>query len=190
MATVETVRPRLTFADLERMPDDGRRYELYDGEVVVVPAPLPLHQIVHSRLVEIFLGYASARGGLCLYAPLDIVFSDYDVLQPDIVYFGPERRGLIDLKEVIRYPPDLCVEVLSPSTARRDRGKKMQTFARFGVNEYWIVDPAALVLEQYELIGDSYQLRIRGAGDDCVISELLPGLEFPVREIFRDIERA
>ena len=93
MATVETIRPRLTYADLERMPDDGRRYELYDGEVVVVPSPLPRHQIVHARLVELLRAYASARGGLCLYAPLDIVFSDYHVLQPDIVYFGPQRRS-------------------------------------------------------------------------------------------------
>jgi Uma2 family endonuclease len=92
MAPVEIVRPRLTFADLERMPDDGRRYELYDGEVVVVPSPLLFHQILLARLTDWLRRYCADQGGLCAYAPLDIVFSDYDVLQPDIVYFSPERR--------------------------------------------------------------------------------------------------
>ena len=187
MATVETIRPRLTYADLERMPDDGRRYELYDGEVVVVPSPLPLHQMVHARLVDLLRSYAAARGGLCLYAPLDIVFSDYDVLQPDIVYFRPERRQLIDLRKVIRIPPDLCIEILSPSTAGRDRGRKMETFARFGVKEYWIVDPASAALEAHELAGGRYQLRERATEADSVSSPLLPGLSFSVGPIFQDL---
>ena len=188
MAPVETVRPRLTFADLERIPEDGRRYELYDGEVVVVPSPLPLHQIVLARLADALRSYARQHSALCLQAPLDIVFSEYDVLQPDIVYFSAETTRLIDLRRVIRQAPDLCVEVLSPSTAKRDRGRKMQMFARFGVKEYWIVDPIELVLERFELDGGSYQLRMRGVNDETVNSALLPGLAFPVREIFQDIE--
>ena len=119
MAPVETVRPRLTFADLERMPDDGRRYELYDGEVVVVPSPLLRHQIVQHRLTELLCAYAREHGGLAAGAPLDIVFSEHDVLQPDVVYFSPEHMHLLDPDTAIRHPPDLCVEVLSPSTARR-----------------------------------------------------------------------
>ena len=187
MATVDTVRQRRTFADLERMPDDGRRYELYDGEVVVVPSPLPLHQIVHARLVDVLRAHASLDGGLCLYAPLDIVFSDYDVLQPDIVYFKPERRHLVDPRSVIRHPPDLCIEILSPSTAKRDRGRKMETCARFGVKEYWIVDPRAGALEAHELAGVRYHLRQRWAHADLVWSPLLPGLSFSVRILFQDL---
>jgi Uma2 family endonuclease len=187
MATVGTVRPRVTFVDLERMPDDGRRYELYDGEVVVVPSPLPRPQIVHARLVDVLREYALTSGGLCLYAPLDIVFSDYDVLQPDIVYFSAERKHLINLNAAIRHAPDLCVEILSPSTAKRDRGPKMEMFARFGVREYWIVDPLAVTLEAYELDGGRYQLRQCATDGDSISSPLLPGLSFSVRAIFQDL---
>ena len=141
MSAVEAVHPRISYADLERMPEDGRRYELYDGEVFVVPAPLPWHQIVHQRLVQTLLKHIESIGGVLIYSPVDIVFSDYDVLQPDIVYFRPDRTHLVDLDRVIRHPPDICIEVLSPSTEVSDRGKKMQMFARYGVAEDWIVDP-------------------------------------------------
>ena len=74
-------------------------------------------------------------------APLDIVFDEYDVVQPDVVFFRVERRHLVQLDAVTRDAPDIAVEVLSPSTAVTDRGRKMQMFARYGVLEYWIVDP-------------------------------------------------
>jgi Uma2 family endonuclease len=115
------------------------------------------------------------------------VFSDYHVLQPDIVYFGPQRRRLVNLDTVIRHPPDLCVEILSPSTARRDRGRKRDVFARFGVKEYWIVDPAAVAFEAHELAGGRYQLRERATEADSVSSPLLPGLSLSVRPIFQDL---
>lgn len=187
MAPVETVRPRLTFADLERMPDDGRRYELYNGEVFVVPSPLPRHQIVQHRLTEVLSAYSRQHGGLCVDSPIDIVFSDSDVLQPDIVYFSPARKHLIDLNSAIRHPPDLCVEILSPSTAERDRGRKMEMFARFGVKEYWIVDPAGAALEQYGLEAAAYELRVRAMGNEMIKGPLLPGLSFEVQQIFQDI---
>ena len=133
MAHVKIVRPRVSFADLERAPEDGRRYELYDGEVFVVPAPLPRHQVVQHLIAEMLRDYAANRGGFAVPSPIDIVFSDYDVLQPDVVFFKADRRQLVDLDHVIRHAPDLCVEVISPSTQETDRGRKMQLFARYGV---------------------------------------------------------
>ena len=133
MARVKIVQPRVSFADLERAPEDGRRYELYDGEVFVVPAPLPRHQVVQHLIADMLRDYAAERGGFAVPSPIDIVFSDYDVLQPDVVFFSADRRHLVDLDRVIRHPPDLCVEVISPSTQETDRGRKMQMFARFGV---------------------------------------------------------
>jgi Uma2 family endonuclease len=85
---------------------------------------------------------------------------------------------------VIRHAPDLCVEVLSPSTTVTDRGKKMQMFARYGVPEYWIVDPAAETIEIYELRGNGYELRVTAAGEDLVTSSVLPGHAFAVRSLF------
>src|SRR5690242_1329253 len=96
MRRVEAVRPRISFADLQRMPDDGNRYELYDGELWVVPSPLPIHQIVAARLYAALMEHAREHGGVALFAPLDIVFSEYNVVQPDIVYFAPETVARLD----------------------------------------------------------------------------------------------
>jgi Uma2 family endonuclease len=147
MAAMKAVDPRVTYAELEQWPDDGRRYELYGGEVIVVPAPLPIHQVVALRVYDRLKQYADLTGGLTLCAPLDVVFSEYDVLQPDLVFFDRDRRGRINLHSAIRVVPNLVVEVLSRSTAARDRGRKRDVFARYGVPEYWIVDPVVCTFE-------------------------------------------
>jgi Uma2 family endonuclease len=178
------VRPRVSYADLERAPEDGRRYELYDGEVFVVPAPFLRHQIVQHRIAEMIYGYADRHGGVAGQAPLDIVFSEHNALQPDVVYFSPDRAHLVDINRVIRDAPNLCVEVLSPSTAATDRGKKMQTFARYGVREYWIVDPVAESIEIYELDGAAYDLRLTATGDKSISPSVMPGLTFSPVSLF------
>ncbi len=83
MCPVKAVRPRVSYADLERAPEDGRRYELYDGEVFVVPSPLPKHQVVALAVADIVRGYAREHGGFAVVSPIDIVFSDYDVLDSE-----------------------------------------------------------------------------------------------------------
>jgi Uma2 family endonuclease len=185
MGVVERVQPRVSFADLERAPEDGRRYELYDGEVYVVPAPMPRHQRVQMRLVEWLDEYAESVGAFAVDSPIDIVFSEHDVLQPDVVFFGPARAHLVDLDRAIRHAPDLCVEILSPATEATDRGRKMQMFARYGVPEYWIVDPAQEVLEVLRLEAGSYVLVQRAAKDDEVQSAVIPGTALRVGRIFR-----
>ena len=110
MAPVKIVRPRVSYADLEQAPEDGRRYELYDGEVFVVPAPIPRHQVVQQLIAEALHRYVSAYGGFSVDSPIDIVFSEYDVLQPDVVLFTAARANLVDLDHAIRDAPDLCVE--------------------------------------------------------------------------------
>jgi Uma2 family endonuclease len=92
MGAVERVRPRVSFADLERAPEDGRRYELYDGEVYVVPAPMPRHQVVQHKVVEALRALSRQRDGFAVGSPIDIVFSQYDVLQPDVSFSGPRGR--------------------------------------------------------------------------------------------------
>lgn len=184
MAPVKVVRPRISYADLERAPEDGRRYELYDGEVYVVPAPLPRHQVVQQLILERLRAHAAAQGGFAVDSPIDIVFSQYDVLQPDVVYFGPARAHLVDLDRVITDRPDLCVEVISPSTRETDRGRKMQLFARYRVPEYWIADPSARAVEVYRLEGNAYVLATTASGDDRVTSPLLPGLAFDAASVF------
>ena len=184
MSAVKAVHPRLSYADLERTAEDGRQYELYDGEMFVVPTPLLRHQLVKQWIVHMLVDYAQEVGGFAVQSPIDIVFSDYNVLQPDVVYFRPGRAHLIDLDRVIRHAPDLCVEVLSPSTEATDRGKKMQMFARYGVSEYWIVDPRGGTIEVYELEEGRYVLRLTASGEHAVTSRSLPGFSFRADSVF------
>ena len=184
MSAVKAIRPRISYADLERTPEDGRRYELYDGEVFVVPAPLLRHQITQHRIAEMLLAFTKDHGGVACDSPIDIVFSEYDVLQPDVVYFRRDRAHLVDLDRPIGQAPDLCVEVLSPSTEATDRGKKMQLFARYGVSEYWIVDPGQGTIEIYELTATGYELSATASGDTRITSRTLPGYSFLAASVF------
>jgi Uma2 family endonuclease len=184
MGAVEKARGRASFADLERAPDDGRRYELYDGEICVVPAPILLHQVVQYALAEELRRICRQHGGFAVGSPIDVVFSEHDVLQPDVVYFRPARMHLLDLDSAIRHAPDLCVEILSPSTEATDRGRKMQMFARYSVPEYWIVDPAQEVLEVLRLEAGSYVVVQRAAGEAAVESAVLPGTALRAGSIF------
>ncbi len=184
MAAMQGVRGRVSHADLERMPDDGRRYELYDGELSVVPAPLPRHQRALLNLEDILRTYVKAHGGEVLVSPLDIVLSDYNVVQPDLVFFGAARQHMVKADEAIRVPPDMAIEILSPSTTATDRGRKMRLLARFGLPEYWLVDPVAGSIESYALIGSGFELRQAVSGRGVARSVTFPDLEVPLTEVF------
>jgi Uma2 family endonuclease len=176
MAGVKAAHPRVSYADLERWPEDGRRYELYDGEVYVVPSPILLHQIAAGRLHLILSDYVQSHGGIVLFAPLDVVLTEYDVVQPDLLLFVRERQHLLHPEQVARVPPDLAIEILSPSTAGNDRGRKMQLLARHAVREYWLVDPKRPSIEVYWLSGEQFVLASTANGAERAQSPLLPEL--------------
>jgi Uma2 family endonuclease len=176
MAGVRATNLRVSYADLERWPEDGRRYELYDGEVFEIPSPLPLHQMVSARLHLALQGYVSAHGGIVLYAPLDIVLTEYDVVQPDLVLFTRERQHLLNPRTVTRQAPDLAVEILSPATESNDRGRKLRLLARHGVREYWLVDPDDARIEIFSLAGDRFARASAAGGAERIQSPLLPDL--------------
>jgi Uma2 family endonuclease len=176
MAGVKAAQERVSYADLERWPEDGRRYELYDGEVFEIPAPLLIHQFVLGRLYLALAAYVQKHGGTVFVAPVDIVLTDFDVVQPDLLLFTPEREYLLDLHKVTRYPPDLAIEILSPGTSRNDRGRKLRLFERHRVQEYWLVDPEGAAIEVYRLEGDRFVLAGTARGDEPVTSPLLPAL--------------
>ena len=184
MASMQTVPSRVGYGDLANLPEDGRRYEILGGELVVVPSPLPRHQLAVLAVVRVLDGYAAARGGVVLAAPLDVVFDEFDVLQPDVLFFRAERVHLVEPAAVTRHAPDIVAEVLSPSTAARDRGRKMLTFARYGVPECWIIDPVHRGVEIHALERGAYRLAQSAAGDDVVQSPLLPDLRFRAARIF------
>lgn len=131
-------------ADYRDLPD-APRCELIFGRFYVSPSPAVPHQnaagILFIRLYDI----AAAAGGLALIAPMDVSLFEHSVVQPDVLYLTSEHRDRID--ERVEGAPDLAVEVLSPGTARRDRGEKLRLYAEAGVREYWIVDPAERQIE-------------------------------------------
>jgi Uma2 family endonuclease len=183
---MRAVDSRVSFAELQQWPDDGRRYELYDGEVIVVPSPFPRHQRVAWNIGDVLKSYERTHGGYMFGVPIDIVLSEYDVLQPDVVYFREARRHLIAMMEATRAAPDLAVEVLSRSTERRDRGRKLQMLARYGVPEYWLVDPVGNTLEIYTNRSGSLELTAMFGDRDEVASPTLPDLRFPASRIFEE----
>ena len=177
MAGVKAAQERVSYADLERWPEDGRRYELYNGEVFEIPAPVLLHQFVLGRLFLALSAYVQAHGGSVFVAPLDIVLTDYDVVQPDVLLFMPEREHLLDMRKVTRHAPDLAIEIVSPGTSRNDRGRKLRLFERHRVREYWLVEPDGPSVEVYRLSGTRLVLAATAHGSGPVESALLPGLD-------------
>ena len=184
MASMQDVQPRVGYTDLENMPEDGRRYEIHGGELVVVPSPRFAHQVTVGECFALLRDYARDAGGVALVAPFDIVFDEFDVVQPDVLFFRAERIHLLQPDAVTRHAPDIVVEVLSPSTASTDRGRKMRMFARYGVSEYWIVDPVARRIEVHALEDGVYRETQVASGGDTVRSVLLPDLTFEATRVF------
>ena len=151
-------RTALTYADYAALPDDGRRYELRDGELSLTPAPGTKHQGVLRDLLVILNEHVTrGRLGVVYPAPVDCILSDTTVLQPDIVFVETGRRTIVT-ERGIEGAPTLVVEILSPSTAGTDRTIKAGLYARYGVPWYWLVDPAALTIEAFALRSNEYGL--------------------------------
>ncbi len=181
---VATVR-RLTYDDLSAIPQErvGDRHELIDGELVVTPSPTPRHQIISVRLVVKLSQHVDEHDlGTVIDAPVDVRLTPEIVLIPDIVFISRDRDHIIGPKTVDA-APDLVVEVLSPGTRQRDLGAKRDLYARFGVQEYWIVDPEDQSLTILVLQGDRFQPVPLGE-DERLISRLFPGLVLDRDQIF------
>jgi Uma2 family endonuclease len=179
-----------TYADLVALPDDQLRHELIDGEHVVTPSPNTVHQTISLNLVRLLLPYLDEhRLGQLLSAPFDIKLSLFTVLVPDLVFFTAERFArVVNAKHAIA-APDLVVEILSPGTRRRDKGRKRAVYGREGVGEYWIVDPESRSITALRRpragsgLADVTTLTLdAGATLD---SPLFPGLRIPLRDVFR-----
>lgn len=159
-----TARVALTYQDYAALPDDGKRYEIHDGELFEMAAPTLQHQIVSANLFTVLNAHLRARNlGLVLYAPLDVILVDTTVLQPDLVYLNPERLSA-GSRRGVEGPPTLVVEILSPTTAATDRTTKRGLYARYGVPHFWLVDPEVRVIESHVLRGGEYALAVRASG--------------------------
>ena len=174
----------ISYADLQRKPDDGRQYELYNGEVRVVPPPTNRHQMVLRNLFLALLEYERRFGGRVLFAPSDVVLSDYNVIQPDLLYFTETRRHLLHLDEPTRAAPDLIIEVVSPGSSAVDRGRKQAVCARFGVLEYWLADPFEETIEVFAPDGSGYRLAQTAGPGHVAASPSIDALRVATGRVF------
>ncbi len=154
------------YGDYRLLPDDGLRYEVIDGELIVTPSPSTIHQTISKRIhLAFMLQIEQAGRGLVFYAPLDLIFSETRFVQPDLLVVAAENRHIVT-ERGIEGPPDLVAEILSPATERNDRQLKSKIYGAEGVKEYWIVDPTAHVVEVYVLAELGYSLHARyGIGE-------------------------
>lgn len=166
-----------TYDDYARLPENGFRYEVIQGGLYMSPAPRPRHQRAAFRLAYLLEAcLESTPVGAIYLAPIDVILPDLaDPVQPDLIFIAAERLDIVSDTR-IEAPPDMIAEVLSPGTARRDRMLKFETYARAGVREYWIIDPApdARTVEIYVLRGDAYALAGTFRPGDVTASEVLP----------------
>ena len=145
-----------SYAEFARLPDDGNRYEIIGGELFVTPAPRPLHQRVATKLATMLETFVEMHGlGWVVTGPIDVLFGEGDYLEPDLVFLGVEQEHLLSDRG-IEGAPNLVVEVLSPTTALRDRGIKRDRYALFGVREYWVVDVDNRRVEVHHLADDPH----------------------------------
>jgi Uma2 family endonuclease len=179
---------RWTGDDLDRLPDDGFRYEIIDGVLFMAPPPIPEHQSA-ARWFVYYLTEHVQRGGLgAVYpAPVGVVLGLGTELEPDVVVIlKGNRRAAVGDKKILGVP-DLVIEIASPSTAAYDRDAvkgKQAAYARAGVPEYWLAIPTARTIEVLVLVGGSYESIGVYRGDDHLPAGVLPELPVAVREFF------
>ena len=176
-------KKKYTYKDYLCTPDD-ERYELIEGELIMTPSPVPYHQWVSKNIIYELEKYTREKGrGRIFYAPCDVHLDNENVIQPDILFIARNRLGIVG--EInIEAAPDLVVEVLSKSTAYHDLVKKKKLYTRFGVKEYWIVDPIEKTVEIYTQENNNLVLTKSLSSDDLLESSLFPGLKIKLADVF------
>jgi Uma2 family endonuclease len=178
---------KYTYEDFLLFPDDGRRHEIIDGEHHVTPSPHTRHQKISGDLAYEIKDYLKIHGGGQLYsAPLDVVLSDLDIVEPDLVFVASSRSQIITEKN-LQGSPDLVVEILSSSTRRTDEIVKRKLYERYGVAEYWIVDPELDAVKVYRMAESRYvrAAELTAEAGEELTTPLLPGLKISLVELFR-----
>jgi Uma2 family endonuclease len=174
---------RFTYSDYLLLPED-KRYELIDGELYLTPAPGTSHQRISRNLGFLLHAHVTERDvGEVLAAPCDVVLSETDVVQPDLLFVARERLEIIEEKYVSA-APDLVVEILSPSTAERDRTIKAKLYSRAGVRELWLASPEAQTVEVLVSAPEGWTTHALYARSQILRSPMFPHLELPLERVF------
>ncbi len=178
---------KYNYQDYLQLPED-KRYEIIDGDLFMVPSPNERRQHILSNIFYVLFDYVRKNKlGAVYCAPFDVLFSEEDIVQPDIIFVSNKNKKIIT-KDNIQGTPDLLVEILSPGTSKRDLGIKKKLYAKNGVREYWIADPAqetieVLNLKEGEFRGKSYNTGVVGQ-TSRLSSPVIQGFDIDIKEIF------
>jgi Uma2 family endonuclease len=182
---------RLTYDDFLLFPADGKRHEIIDGEHFVTPSPNTRHQVLVGRLhfaIEQFLRQYRGLGRVFL-APFDVVFTRWDVVEPDLLFIAGDQSEILTDRNV-QGAPALIIEVLSPGTRKVDEHIKRRLFERGGVREYWLVDPEVDVVRVFRRTADGSSLpretELSREAHDVLTTPLMPGLAIPLDELLAE----
>ncbi len=180
----QKLKTKLTYEDYAKTPQ-GERWELIDGELIMAAAPNTEHQAIQSYTGVPLASFVDERGlGRVFFSPTDVVLSDTDTVQPDLIFVSQEREHIIT-RANIQGAPDLVVEILSPSTARRDWNEKLNLYARHGVKEYWLISPEYRMIWVFVLGSATFEEAGRYGEDDTLASPALPGFSLNLGKVFR-----
>jgi Uma2 family endonuclease len=178
--------PVLTVADLDLMPDDGKRYELIEGEIFVSRAPGLSHQTLLKNLIWFVDGYLRSNPIGILWPTPGVILDEFNAVIPDLIFVRNERIDEVASTEKITGAPDLVIEIMSPGAenSRRDRVLKLQIYQRFGVSEYWVVDGYQRSIEVYRLVEGKLERITTVSNGDELTSASLPGFSCQAWQIF------
>lgn len=179
---------KLTWDDYALFPDDGQRHELIEGERYVTPAPVRKHQMIVVNIVTAIRSHLKQHPlGFVYVAPFDVILSNYDVVEPDVLYVSRERAQEIEMSPWVKGAPNLVVEVGSPGTRKRDETTKRLLYERYGVDEYWLVDTEIDAIAVLRRSGDRFEFAMElRRGDELLTTPLLPDWSLPLREVFEE----
>jgi Uma2 family endonuclease len=184
---------KLTYEDFLLFPDDGKRHELIDGEHYVTPSPSLRHQTIVGNLFLALGKFLENHPiGRVWVAPLDVVLTKFDGVEPDLIYVSRERASVLT-RQNIQGAPDLAVEILSPGTRKTDEVTRRRAYERCGIREYWVFDPELDLVKVYRLTGGKFERvaelsseSLSSESDDVLTTPLLPELRIPLRSLFRE----
>jgi Uma2 family endonuclease len=181
-AILDKQTKRWTYEEYYKL-EDAQRYEIINGKLLMAPSPTTWHQDWLSDLNDLVKRYVKRNKlGHLFFAPVDVVLDAENTVQPDLVFVARRNLGIIQPRAIFG-TPDLLVEVVSPSSVRRDRNQKMKLYARFGVKEYWISDAANRSLDVFTLKEGLFELHSAAKEKGQVSSLVLTGLKFDLAEI-------
>ncbi len=186
MAQARPASGTWTYEDLFGLPNDGKRYEIIEGVLYVLPSVGWAHASVVMKLITVLLPIAKDLGGQWLTAPLDVFVPGGDPVQPDLLLMLPGGAART-VTRGIEGPPDLVIEVVTPTNRVHDLLTKRALYGRAGVREYWIVDPEARTIEILALDCDALHLVAVSSGDEIPVSPLLGQLPVTAAGIFAGI---